>query len=208
MTIWFTSDTHFGHHRIIELCDRPFDNVDHMNSVIVNNFNEVIQPDDTLVHLGDVALGSISDSLPVVSRINGRKILVPGNHDRVGTPMSKPGSEKRERWMAEYSKVFHRIFDEVHEIAITMSETEHHFDFSLILSSHYPYDGDSHGEDRWTDIRPVDEGVPLIHGHTHMPTQRAHLSKKGTPMFHVGVDAWNYRPVHEDVIKEWLNEVR
>ena len=27
LNVWFTSDTHFGHAKIIEYCDRPFANV-------------------------------------------------------------------------------------------------------------------------------------------------------------------------------------
>ena len=33
--VWFTSDTHFGHAKIIEYCDRPFADVQEMNETLV-----------------------------------------------------------------------------------------------------------------------------------------------------------------------------
>src|SRR5688572_6277487 len=107
MTTWFTSDTHFGHARIIELCNRPFKNVDHMNAEIVKRWNLLVSPDDIVYHLGDVALGAIADSLPRVGELNGYIVLVEGNHDRPF--MDKRKAEKRQRWLAEYGKYFDRI---------------------------------------------------------------------------------------------------
>ena len=71
--------------------------------------------------------------------------------------------------------------------------------------SHFPYDGDFHDGDRYTEFRLEDKGVPLIHGHVHT-TDQATVSKSGTPMFHVGWDAW-YEPVAEYRIVEWLESL-
>lgn len=54
---FFTSDTHFGHANIINLCNRPFKDVNHMNDMLVENWNSVVSDDDTVFHLGDFALG-------------------------------------------------------------------------------------------------------------------------------------------------------
>ena len=40
--IYFTADTHFFHSNIINLCDRPFKNVDEMNKVLIRNWNSYI----------------------------------------------------------------------------------------------------------------------------------------------------------------------
>ena len=39
---FFTSDTHFGHANIIRLCNRPFQNVEEMNEVLIENWNKVV----------------------------------------------------------------------------------------------------------------------------------------------------------------------
>lgn len=188
MTVFFTSDTHFGHQRIIELSNRPFRDVDHMNASIIYNWNSVVGPRDIVFHLGDVALGKIADSLPLVGQLNGTKFLVDGNHDRT---FSENKASHRERFLPEYQKVFDEVMGEE---GLSISLNGHKF-----YLSHFPYSGDSHGEERYTEQRPVDEGMTLIHGHTH-EDKKISRSRKGTLQIHVGQDAWSYTPVPASVV--------
>jgi calcineurin-like phosphoesterase family protein len=177
--IWFTSDTHFGHARIIELCNRPFSSVDEMNEAIIDNWNAVVNPGDIVFHMGDVAMGTIADSLPLVSRLNGRKRLIIGNHDRI---FSENKDSMRERFLPIYLQHFERV---------STSDFIGH-----ISMSHFPFDGDSHEEDRFSDLRPVDDGQWLVHGHVHDEW------KINGRQINVGVDVWDFTPVHLDQILE------
>ncbi len=78
MTVWFTSDTHFGHANIIRFCNRPFESADAMNEALIARWNDRVAPDDTVWHLGDF---SWRDPRPYLSRLNGHKNLVIGNHE-------------------------------------------------------------------------------------------------------------------------------
>lgn len=78
-----TSDTHFSHARISELAGRPFSTVDEMDAELIRRWNELVAPDAVVLHLGDLALGPIEESIRLTSRLHGRRFLVPGNHDRV-----------------------------------------------------------------------------------------------------------------------------
>lgn len=193
MTTFFTSDTHFGHARIIELSDRPFSDVEHMNAEIVRRWNETVAPDDIVFHLGDVALGKIDESLPLVGRLNGYKVLVNGNHDR---PFMNRGKARFEEWDNRYREVFQEILPGT---ARPLFMGGHRF-----VISHFPYDGDSHGEERYREDRPVDKGLTLIHGHTHM-SNKVSRSNNGTLQIHVGMDAWDFRPVSQDEIMSLLS---
>ena len=51
--IYFTSDTHFNQQRTLELSRRPFDSVEHMNNILVQNWNNTVKQEDTVYHLGD-----------------------------------------------------------------------------------------------------------------------------------------------------------
>lgn len=187
---WFTSDTHFGHQNIIRYCDRPFSNTDEMDEAIIANWNEVVAPEDTVYHLGDVALGAIAESLPKVARLNGYKICVLGNHDR---PFMRAGKIDERDWTRKYREVFQEVWSWDGGTIMVGGET--------VELSHFPYTGDHTPDDRHSDKRLFDDGVPLIHGHTHS-TDRLTYSTKGTPQVHVGQDAWDYRPVSsEDILR-------
>lgn len=82
---WFISDTHFGHRNIITFKDnegnlcRPFSSIEEHDETIIENHNKVVKPHDKVYHLGDVAINK--KSIETVSKLNGKKILIKGNHD-------------------------------------------------------------------------------------------------------------------------------
>lgn len=83
MSIWFTSDTHFGHANIIGLCKRPFPSVGAMDATLIENWNARVQPNDTVYHLGDFMLfGDASAMQKYRERLNGKIHLVRGNHEK------------------------------------------------------------------------------------------------------------------------------
>ena len=58
MTVFFTSDTHFGDHRVLNLYPRPFGSVAEMDTALATRWNAVVLPDDEVWHLGDFARGT------------------------------------------------------------------------------------------------------------------------------------------------------
>jgi calcineurin-like phosphoesterase family protein len=84
MKTFITSDTHWGHTNIIKFCPDTrshFTDVDHMNSEMIRMWNEIVEPDDLVYHLGDVAFCQASQATKIMNSLNGRKILIKGNHD-------------------------------------------------------------------------------------------------------------------------------
>ncbi len=82
MTVFFTSDTHFGHGGALGLYRRPFASVAAMNAAIVDRWNETVEPGDEVWHLGDFAIRERPDAVAqFLARLHGRKHLVTGNND-------------------------------------------------------------------------------------------------------------------------------
>ena len=93
--VWFTSDTHFGHKKIIQYCNRPWnhgkdsngeivvtdDDVLNMDNEMILRWNTVVGENDIVWHLGDFALGGKHVAERVFPQLNGRINLVMGNHD-------------------------------------------------------------------------------------------------------------------------------
>lgn len=83
MTDYVTGCTHFGHANIIKLANRPFDSVQEMDRVLIDNWNAVVRPQDTIYHLGDFALKG-TPTEPYLRRLNGKIVRLQGNHDPKG----------------------------------------------------------------------------------------------------------------------------
>lgn len=75
-------DTHFSDLGIIRYENRPFNNTKEMDETLIACWNNTVDPDDTVFHIGDVAFDlSVTEIKAIVSRLNGHKVLVLGNHD-------------------------------------------------------------------------------------------------------------------------------
>lgn len=85
--IYFTSDLHLGHRAAINMCNRPFADIDEMNRVLIDNINSKIKQNDTLYILGDLCFRiPVEEANALISQINGKKILIKGNHDKRYNP--------------------------------------------------------------------------------------------------------------------------
>lgn len=99
MSEFFIADTHFNHLNIIEYCARPFRSVLEMDKEMVERWNSVVGPKDTVYHGGDFCFLDSSQEgdsnaqkhlktvAHYLSLLNGKKILIKGNHD----PNSRSG---------------------------------------------------------------------------------------------------------------------
>ena len=83
---WIYADPHFYHRNIVKFTNadgvkiRPWDDAETMTEDLIRWYNEVVHPEDRVYILGDVAF-TVPDIRRSVSRLMGRKVLVPGNHE-------------------------------------------------------------------------------------------------------------------------------
>lgn len=83
MKTYVTSDLHFGHANMMKFnpATRPYTDATHMNESLVSAWNAVVKPEDLTYILGDVAFCHATKATEYMRRLNGRKILIEGNHD-------------------------------------------------------------------------------------------------------------------------------
>jgi len=91
MNIWFTADTHLGHDSIRKYCQRPFESVEEMDTVLIENWNRVVKAGDTVYHLGDFAYGNHEKVRSYRASLKGKINLILGNHDHQNRIQNIPG---------------------------------------------------------------------------------------------------------------------
>jgi len=82
MDTFFTGDQHFGHKNICRFADRPFTSVEEMNEALINEHNNVVRPGDVVWFLGDFGFMPENQIQNTLRRLNGKKSLILGNHDK------------------------------------------------------------------------------------------------------------------------------
>lgn len=196
--IWITSDQHFFHKNIISLTNRPLVDINDMNEAIINNFNSLVSNEDFCIHLGDICMGNVDESLKLVKQLNGKQVLIIGNHD-------KPFHQVV--WSQKYldAGFSNLYFGSISLVQVLMDNKSlfPDYDISKIQLCHFPFED--------TIILPYDEkyrqyhikdfGQYLLHGHQH-----SKISMKRERMYDVGVDANNFKPVNLDVIVKAIQE--
>ena len=176
MTIWFTSDHHFGHGNIVKYCGRPWattkgPDIFGMNTAMISRWNGRVQPGDTVYHLGDFAWGQ-GTMLEVVKELNGEIHLIRGNHDkRMGKHV-----ERHFHWVGDYKEI--NVEDEEMDTR------------QKIVLFHYPIES-------WNARH---HGSWHLHGHVH-GTKHVRKVNKVPGRLDVGVDAHDFYPISYDEVK-------
>lgn len=176
--IWLSSDFHFCHDREFIYKPRGFESVEEMNAAIVENWNKVVHYDDLCFVLGDIMLKDNEKGLKLLSQLNGRLIIIVGNHDTAA----------RIDLYKECRNVEGLAY------ALVMGYKKHHF-----FLSHYPsFTGNLEKE-------AFSQMTINLYGHTH---QKSNFYNDIPFMYHVGVDSHNCAPVLlNNIIRECYAKV-
>lgn len=177
--IWFISDTHFGHKNILVFGNgRPFANIEEHDEAIIQNWNERVKPGDRVYHLGDFAMAHHEKIQKILSRLNGQKFHIRGNHDK------NMRGEILEHfvWSRDYFKL--KVPDEDSSSPTGKQE---------IVLCHYPME-------IW-DKRHY--GAWHLHGHCHGNLAQ---DKRQITRFDMGVDCWGFAPASYQDVKRSIRK--
>ena len=176
MKIWFTSDTHYGHTNILKYCNRPFKNVNEMNNEMMSRWNNVVNDEDTVYHLGDFAFSrDLEFTLNILNSLKGNKVLITGNHDR------KMPSEIKRRFAFVTNYYEFKVQDDEANRG-TQLIVMMHYAMRIWNKSHY--------------------GAWQLYGHSHGTLS----DDPNALAIDVGVDCHNYTPINYEQIKEIMKK--
>jgi len=126
--ILWSSDHHFGHRALLGermSTRRPFASIEEHDETLISNWNAAVWPGDTVWHLGDFCYRCSEErARAIFYRLNGRKFLVRGNHDKIGARLPWDGIVDVARvvvpgpdgtvqgiWVSHYA---HRVWPRMH----------------------------------------------------------------------------------------------
>jgi calcineurin-like phosphoesterase family protein len=154
--VWITSDTHFGHKNLVRGVTgwrtqdgqipvdstRDFQTIEKMNQQLVDNINNMVGQDDTLIMLGDVSFGGFDNIGIFLERLVCHNIhLILGNHD-------------------------HHIDNDRDYVQKRFLSVQHYLEVNIegkdFVLCHYPLQS-------WHGLA---KGVIHLHGHLHLPKHR------------------------------------
>jgi calcineurin-like phosphoesterase family protein len=178
MTTFFTSDTHFSHTNVIKYCKRPFQDSTEMDETMIANWNAKVSPTDLVYHLGDFVFSDENYAEKILKRLNGRKILVYGNHDKV--------IKRNQNVQAQFEKCVDYL-----EIVIQDKDAGPRGHQPITLC-HFPMLV-------WNKSR---HGAWMLHGHSHGSLTYPFEAK----ILDVGVDSHDYSPISYNEVKQIMKQ--
>jgi calcineurin-like phosphoesterase family protein len=172
------SDTHFGHTNSWEKFKcadgsplRPFTSNEEMDEAMVERWNAKVKPEDTVYHLGDVVINR--KHMHHVGRLNGRKILVRGNHDIFKD--------------ADYAEVG---FEQIHGCRVFVDK---------FIMSHIPLHPDCVTDRFRVNVHGHLHGNQIMRQHS-IP-ELSHTQEPDPRYLCVSVEHTNYTPLHFDEVE-------
>ena len=170
--LYFTSDTHYFHKNILAYSKRPFADVEEMNQTMIDRWNKVVKPTDSVWILGDISFAKDhNETLKILGQLNGAKGLIAGNHDVGFLDFLYDGIERADEFFPLGIHDLYEIFYQKQRIVMC------HYALRVWDKSHYG---------SWSLYG---------HSHGHLPDDPNLLS------IDVGVDCHDFTPISFDQVK-------
>lgn len=160
--VFFTSDTHAYHKRIMEFCpnSRRGADSDEMTELMIKAWNDRVTCKDTVYHLGDVSWGTEKQSKAFLSRLNGHIFLIKGNHDKgiLSAEVKERFSDIRDYFRLRMGKQDVMLF----HFPIARWDKCHHGSFHLYGHEHGTFAQPGRCMDVGIDTRPNADMAPWV----------------------------------------------
>ena len=184
MTVWFTSDQHFGHKKMANL--RGFykqpnllegevedpaimqNALNEMNETLIENYNSVVKCNDVVYMLGDFSFQNEESAIQTLKRLNGNITLVEGNHDK-----------KRKKMLRAFSRVERICYAKINGHDVVMCH------FPMLIWHKHQY------------------GAFHLHGHSHGNLNSPEFYKRC--VMDVGVDVTKLFPISFEEIESIMS---
>lgn len=141
---YYTSDTHFSSKRALEFSKRPFSSVEEMDLTMIERWNNVVHPNDTVYHLGDFG------NPEKIKYLNGNIHFVVGNYEREGKELIPDDIIECKNYIIKNNKIL------VHEPSLGLNirnSNPYILDHCIILFGH------THGRQKLKEWKGMDVGV-------------------------------------------------
>ncbi|HRF68659.1 MAG TPA: metallophosphoesterase [Muribaculum sp.] len=158
--VYFTSDLHLGHRRILELYQwRPFaqmGDIEAHDNKLIELWNSTVSKHDMVYILGDFSLKSANENRKILERLNGYKYLCPGNHDSSLKSLSNYFEKVEQIMIAKFKKEIYTFLQSDMEFVLC------HYPLVEWAGMHhgvFHLHGHCHGQCETPDPRRIDVGI-------------------------------------------------
>ena len=172
--VFFTSDTHFRHNQSFIFEARGYKDRYEHDDALITKINEVVRPEDTLIHLGDFCLNITPPEFnEILARINCQNIsYIFGNHN------SCIRRYYEEAVVAEYGKDIEVYPYTIGKITYLGYYKELIVNGHMIVIHHYPHQ----------IFNQMQKGAWQLSGHSHYTNPTTHLDNPDNKILDVGWD--------------------
>lgn len=198
--IFFTADWHIGHQNSLKFDNAPFKTIEEKHRFLVKNYNAIVPENGICYFLGDMGICKSDLIKNILSKLNGTKVLILGNHDKGVNAMYDMGFD-----VVLYSATLYIAAERV-----TISHCPLRGLYREDTSNMRGCDGTEnwHKEHKHTKFSIENEGQFHLHGHIHSRADRAQSKKIEGKQFDVGAPGNKYRVYSMGQIESWINKYK
>ena len=178
--IFFISDLHIGHKNVLKFDGRPFADVDEMHIEMIKRWNEVVDDDDIVYYLGDLAFARDELTKWFIYSLKGKINFILGNHDKMKDII------KFGRW-----ENIHEYGTEINVKDEDTIGSRGSNGYQRIIMSHYPILS-------WNKSH---YGSWHLHGHCHGSLIKSNQDYYKRKVMDVGCNVIDYTPISYEKVK-------